>query len=129
MNILRTILAIAAFALAVSAHAQLSQSANYFGKIGNRDIRIAINSSGTATFQYFSAGLEEGSGSFATTGVATFSTDHNRQVTVRLQGDTATGTFLSQAFTASKESDIGPLAGISGTYSGSLLEGSGSSTS
>jgi hypothetical protein len=109
--------------LATAAHAQISQRQNYFGKIGNTDFVVNLGSDGrTAEFRYYFNGLESGTGAVGANQTATFSTDRNRQVTVRFQGDTVTGTFNNQAFSAQAEKDYGPLTGIAGVYSGSMFE-------
>jgi hypothetical protein len=116
-------LLLALVGLATLAHAQISQTKDYFGKIGNTDFRAEMSSDGqTARFQYYFNGFESGSGTIGANQTAVFSTDRNRQVTIRFQGDAVTGTFNNQAFSAQAEKAFGPSTGISGFYVGSMFE-------
>lgn len=109
--------------LVAPARAQISQAADYFGKIGTADFRVSISDDGgTVNIDHFSGGLEQGSGRVGSNSTATFTTNRNRQVSARLQGSTISGTFANQTFTGTREEVVGPLAGISGIYWGFLLE-------
>jgi hypothetical protein len=72
-------------------------------------------------FQYYANGVDAGTGTFGANSTATFSTRLGRQVVVRLQGNTVSGTYANQAFNAERESDLGPVAGISGEYTGAVI--------
>lgn len=103
--------------------AQISQAADYFGKIGTADFRVSVSDDGgTVNLEHFSAGLEQGSGRVGANSTATFNTNRNRPVSVRLQGTTISGTLANQTFTGTKEENVGPLAVNSGVYWGSLTE-------
>lgn len=129
MNMLRHVLLYCLFLLAVSARAQISQAAEFYGKIGNTDFNVGVSNDGASvSFYYLSAGVEQGTGRVGANNTATFTTDRNRQVTVRIQGDTVTGSFLNQAFSATRESEVGPLSGISGKYSGTFFEAANGSS-
>lgn len=122
-NIALCLLLFVATAFLTSARAQISQSGQYFGKVGGADFSVGVSDDGTTvSFDYFSAPLEQGSGVVGANNTATFNTNRNRQVVVRVQGNTVTGTFLNQAFSATKESAAGSSSGISGSYQGVLIE-------
>lgn len=123
MTILRSIALGLALLPAAVTYAQISQAGDYFGKLGNTDFRVIVSDDGASVeFQYYSAGLERATGPIGANSTATLITDRSRQVSVRVQGNTVSGTFLNQALSATRESNIGPLAGISGSYSGILFE-------
>jgi len=116
--------ALLVFGLAQTAFGQISKRIDYFGKAGTSDVFLSLSDTGTTlSFAVLSGNQEFGGGTVTATNTGIFTLPSGRQVTFRIvDSSTITGTIAGVAFTATRESDVGPQSAMAGVYQGSIQD-------